>query len=229
MRWIHNYQLFLFDFDGLLVNTEEAHFRAYKKMCEDRGYYLDWDFDRYIQTAHYTSAGLEEQIYSQFPKLKAEEPNWSVLYNEKKQALISLFKTGQISLMPGVESLLKALADADIKRVVVTHSDEDLVKIIREQNASLHSIPHWITRRDYSHPKPHPECYQKAVELFAAPDDKVIGFEDTPRGLRALMQTRAVPVLVSAIPYPEINEFVDKGVSFFRSLEDIPRHGPSAT
>ena len=189
-------------------------------------YFLGWDFDRYIQTAHYTSAGLEEQIYAQFPKLKKEEPTWSVLYNEKKQALINLFKTGQISLMPGVEKLLQALADANINRAVVTHSDEDLVKIIREQNASLHSIPHWITRRDYTFPKPDPECYQKAIHTLARPSDAIIGFEDTPRGLRALNQTRAVPVLVSMIPYPEIEEFVDKGVSFFRSLEDIPPTGP---
>ena len=34
MDWIKKYQLFLFDFDGLLVNTEEMHFLAYKQMCE---------------------------------------------------------------------------------------------------------------------------------------------------------------------------------------------------
>ena len=32
MRWISEYQLFLFDLDGLLVNTEELHYQAYKNM-----------------------------------------------------------------------------------------------------------------------------------------------------------------------------------------------------
>lgn len=222
MKWIHDYQLFLFDFDGLLVNTELLHFKAYKQMLRNRNFDLDWDFDRYIQIAHYRAEGLEEQMYKKFPKLQEMEPNWSTLYAEKKQALIDLFHSGEIELMPGVVPLLKELEKAQIKRCVVTHSDFDLVSILKAQNPALQSIPEWITRRDYEHPKPNSECYVKAIEKFAEPTDNIIGFEDTPRGMRALLGTRAKPVLVSRIDYPEIDELKTKGVVHYKSFEDFP-------
>ena len=44
MNWISNYDLFLFDLDGLLVDTEKLHFEAYKRLCSRFGYELAWDF-----------------------------------------------------------------------------------------------------------------------------------------------------------------------------------------
>jgi beta-phosphoglucomutase len=221
MQWIHEFQLFLFDFDGLLVNSEEIHFLAYKQMCGNHGFHLDWDFNRYCQAAHYEAHFLEDQIYEKFPALKVKEPDWKVLYAEKKSNMISLLKQGAAHLMPGVERLLMALEEAKIKRCVVTHSPNELVNIVKEQHQALSSIPYWVTREQYSHPKPHPECYLKAINLYADKGDKVIGFEDTPRGLRALMETTAKPVLVCRADYPEIPYFKKMGAIHYRSIDSI--------
>lgn len=221
MHWIHQYQLFLFDFDGLLVNTEELHFMAYKKMCSLHGFRLEWDFDTYCQAAHYSSEALRDQIYAQFPDLKIQFPVWDVLYAEKKQAIVDLVEGGAVHLMPGVERLLTALEEANIKRCVVTHSPDELVNPIRKQHKILDSIPNWITRHDYTHAKPNPECYLKAIEKYAVNGDKVIGFEDTPRGIKALMATTAQPVMVSRVKYPEIPLFMKHGVFYYHSLDAI--------
>lgn len=221
MEWINQYQLFLFDFDGLLVNTEELHFFAYKKMCALHGFKLDWDFDTYCQAAHYSAEALRDQIYGQFPELKAQFPDWKVLYAEKKQALMDLVANGTVHLMPGAERLLKALEKANIKRCVVTHSPDDLVNAIRRQIPILDTIPDWITRHDYTHPKPHPECYIKAIEKFAHNGDRIIGFEDTPRGVKALMPTQAQAVMISRVRYPEIPMFMKHGVLHYPSLDAI--------
>lgn len=221
MHWIENYQLFLFDFDGLLVNTEEIHFLAYQRMCKERGFDLDWSFPRYCRSAHYSADALKEDIYAKFPKLQEMEPDWSVLYAEKKKAIMELLHEGAVHLMPGVEVFLKALQEKGVKRCVVTHSPDELVNLVRKKNPILDSIPNWITRHDYAHPKPNPECYLKAIALFANPGDRVIGFEDTPRGLQALMGTAAKPVLVCRADYPEIPDFVNKGVVHIPSFENI--------
>jgi beta-phosphoglucomutase len=226
MDWIHNYQLFLFDFDGLLVDTERLHYKAYRAACQGRGFDLAWDFERYIMAAHYRAEGLEEQIYGEFPLLKELESDWSVIYAEKKANYIRLLKEDSVPLMPGAEQLLIALRDADVPRCVVTHSAGDLVKIIREKNPVLNTIPHWITREHYDAPKPSPECYQAAIKAHAGTNDAVIGFEDSPRGMAALLGSRAKPVLVSPMDHPGISQLRDEGVSFFRSLEKIPRSGP---
>ena len=87
MRWIHQFQLFLFDFDGLLVNTEELHFLAYKKMCSNRGFNFDWSFERYCESANYIADLLKHELYEKFPLLYEMEPSWDVLYAEKKAIL----------------------------------------------------------------------------------------------------------------------------------------------
>jgi HAD superfamily hydrolase (TIGR01509 family) len=224
MQWIHNFQLFLFDFDGLLVNTEEIHYMAYKRMLEGRGCQLDWDFEQYCQIAHYSSSGLEERIYERFPQLKESEPSWSVLYAEKKQAIIDLVNAGAVQLMPGVSDLLKALMRASISRCVVTHSPDELVTAVRSQHAILQTIPDWFTREHYVQPKPHPECYHMAIGKLAKPNDRIIGFEDTPRGLKALIATRATPVLICEAHYPEIPEFLCLGAVHYPSFCHIPSH-----
>lgn len=219
MQWIHDYQCFLFDLDGLLVNTEEIHYIAYKKVCASRGFDLDWDFSRYCQAAHYHAEGLRDQIYAKFPELKKREPSWDTFYADKKQVMMDLLKQGAVHLMAGVEKLLKELEKAEITRCVVTHSPDEQVRVIREKNPILNTIPVWFTREHYTHPKPHPECYLQAIDKLVKDSDHIIGFEDTPRGLKALMQTPAQPVLISQVPYPEIPEFKQQGVLHFTSLE----------
>lgn len=209
MHWMHDYQLFLFDFDGLLVNSEELHFKAYQRMCEKYGFKLSWSLERYFQAAHYRAEGLKEEIYHALPGLYQKEPNWDILYAYKKQQVINLLNEGAIQLMPGVYELLTRLQEINIKRCVVTHSPSSLVEIVRRQHAILNTIPYWITREHYSHPKPHPEGYQLAIKKFANEKDKIIGFEDTPRGIEALLQTSAKPVLISPIVYNGIPSHVE--------------------
>lgn len=226
MQWIHDYQLVLFDFDGLLVNTEEIHYQAYQRMCARHGVVMEMSFENYCKIAHYRSEGLSEALYGQYPKLREQEPVWSVLYAEKKQAMIDLLNEGAVQLMPGAERLLLALNDAGISRCVVTHSANELISIIRKQHAIFDTIPVWITREQYSKPKPDPECYVKAVSLLAKPEDKIVGFEDSPRGLKAMMGSRAKPVLICQPIYPEIPDFVSNGVAHYTSFSAIPDDKP---
>lgn len=221
MQWIHDYELYLFDFDGLLVNTEQMQFAAYKRMCAGRGVHLNWSFEEYCRIAHYSADAMPGKLYGSFPELKTIEPRWEVLYAEKKKAMEDLLNEETIGLMPGVEKMLTLLENAGVKRCVVTHSPDHLVAIARKKNPILNTIPYWFTREHYSHPKPNPECYLKAIEKYAIPSDRVIGFEDSPRGLTALMGTRAKPVLVCEDIYPEIPAFKSKGVSHFHNFNEL--------
>lgn len=226
MQWIKDYQLFLFDFDGLLVNTEEIHYRAYQRMCAQRGVTMDMSFENYCKIAHYSADGLSEQLYQLYPALRDQEPTWGVLYGEKKQAIVDLLNEGAVQLMPGVERLLSTLQDASIPRCVVTHSPQELINTVRRQHKIFDTIPVWITREQYTKPKPDPECYQKAIQVLACPEDRVVGFEDTPRGLRALLGTRAKPVLICEINYPEIPDFIASKIAHYPTFAAIPDDMP---
>lgn len=168
-------------------------------MCADRGFSLKWDLSTYLSFALYSAEGVRKQIYKEFPDLFRYEPCWDILYQEKKQAYAELLVKKGADLMPGVESLLKELEKAGIKRCVVTHSALEQVNLIRSQLPILDSIPHWITRENYQNPKPSSECYRHAISKLADQKDRIIGFEDSPRGLKALLGTSAQGVLVSSV------------------------------
>lgn len=224
MQWVNHYQLVLFDFDGLLVNTEELHYKAYQRMCANRGVVMDMSFENYCKIAHYNSIGLSEQLYKHYPKLKGV--SWETLYAEKKQEMINLLEEGTVQLMPGVERILTALEEASVPRCVVTHSPSEIINTVRKGHPIFDTISVWITREHYTKAKPDPECYIKALEMLAKPSDKIIGFEDTPRGLNALLGTRVKPVLICETPYPEIPTFIAAGIAHYPTFLDIPDQGP---
>lgn len=221
MRWTEDFQLFLFDFDGLLVNTEELHYLAYKQMMHQRGLELTWDFSRYCLSAHYTAEKLRNELYTEFPLLNDLGMPWEALYHEKQQAIHALLIKHPPNLLEGVEELLQYLQAHHMAHCVVTHSSDSLVNTVRQAHPTLDQIPFWITRHDYTHPKPDPECYELAISRYGKPGNRVIGFEDSPRGLSALMGSSAVPVLVTQIPYPEIPDLVARGAHHYRSFSEI--------
>ncbi len=218
MRWIHNFQLFLFDFDGLLVNTEHLHYQAYVNMLAKRGITLSLSFANFFELAHLSSSAWKEALYAEIPNL---EPNWQILYSEKKEAYLSLIQSGKVELMPGVARLLKALDEAKIRRCVVTHSTLEDTKLIRSQLPILETIPKWITREDYEKPKPSPECYLKAIELYGEKGDRIIGFEDSVRGLKALRGTSALSILICPKHHPLLSIALEDGGQHFESLSDV--------
>lgn len=215
MQWIQKYDLFLFDFDGLLVNTEELHFAAYREMCRRRGYDLKWTLSQFFQAAHFDSAGLKKAIYQEFPALFEQEPRWEVLYAEKKQSYEQLLEKGDLTLMPGVEEVLIALEKAGKKRCVVTNSAKVQIDLIKQKIPVLNTIPHWFTRENYKEPKPHPECYLMAMKQLGQPNDRVIGFEDSTRGLTALRDA-GVPTrfLICPADHPQMSQGSPEGIYF---------------
>lgn len=215
------YQLFLFDLDGLLVNTEELHFRAYMQMLAARGFILDWDFATYFQIAQQDAGAPEREIYKKFPKLYEMEPSWAVLYSEKKQAYKKILENEPAPLLEGVDRLLTLLHEHNTKRAVVTHTSRSLVDIIRSQNPLLNTIEHWFCREDYKEPKPSPDGYLKAIDTLASPSCKIIGFEDSYRGMRSLMATRAKPVLVNSHDEALRQTFQKQGVLTFSSFNNL--------
>jgi HAD superfamily hydrolase (TIGR01509 family) len=222
MNWIQKFDLFLFDFDGLLVNTEELHFEAYRQMCQGRGYSLDWSLFEFFEAAHFSSTGLRDAIYRKFPELQKQEPRWDVLYAEKKQRYQELLERGRLSLTPGVAEILVALEKAAKRRCVVTNSTRVQVDLVKKKIPVLNTIPVWITRENYREPKPDPECYLAAIRQLGKPGDLVIGFEDSVRGFQALKEAGvSTALLIGPQDHPQMKAF--KGTYFpsFNSIVDL--------
>lgn len=222
MDRVEKYTLIFFDFDGLLVNTEHLHFQAYQALCKNRGFSLDWDFARYCSIAHASSLGLRNTIYEDLPLLYQEEPNWSVLYAEKKEHYRKILLEGGIQLMPGVAEVIDLISKLGLRSCVVTNSFKEQTDEICRQLPLLQKLPHWITREDYKHPKPAPDPYLAAIAKWAKPSDRIVGFEDTLRGVESLQAAGVEAVVISSCLGAESQKKL-QGVSQFSSFLELLR------
>ncbi len=222
MDYLKKYTLFLFDFDGLLVNTEHLHFEAYRLMCKNRGFALSWDFTKFCSIAHKDDTGLQKQIYAELPSLHQMESNWSILYAEKKAYYQSLLQEGNLSVMPGVETMLSHLASLDKKRCVVTNSTRTQIDLIKERLAILQTIPHWFTREDYQRSKPAPDGYLKALSTLSTSSDTCIGFEDTLRGYTALQRASIPGIVISSVLSEEMRQnLLEQKAEIYSSFTEL--------
>ncbi len=244
MQKIQESDLLLFDMDGLLVDTERVHYRAYQKMCLSRGFALPWDFSTYCHFAHrgsefHRSLFLEDQtlychfahrgsdllekgIYEILPDLKVQEPHWKVLHQEKQEKFLEIVAEEGVDLMLGVELMLQVFPLKEKRSCVVTHSSEALARAIYQKLPILRNIPFWVTREQYTSPKPAPDAYLTAIRLYGKPGDKIVGFEDSLRGYLALESANVPAVVISSILSLEVrNDLQRKQVYYFSSFNDF--------
>lgn len=215
---ILDYQLYLFDFDGLLVDTEPLHYASYIELARRRGLPLNWDFNRFSLEAHGKAMGFFDGWQREYPRLFEEGPSKEELYEQKKRIYSELLVDYPLKLMDGVQPLLSALDAAEIKRAVVTNSPKAQIEIIKKSLPLLQTIPLWITREQYAHPKPSPEGYLKAISLLAKPGDRIIGFEDSLKGLKALLAADVEAVLICSADSEFVKEGRRLGAQHFETL-----------
>ncbi|MEL7431363.1 MAG: HAD family phosphatase [Chlamydiota bacterium] len=200
MDWIDLFDLFLFDFDGLLVDTESLHYRAYQESCAHFGEKLLWDFSTFLGYAHASSEELQRVLKNELPQV-FRQVSWDVFYERKKTNYYRLLEVDPPKLTKGAASLLSRLEKEKKTAVIVTHSPRAHVLRLIGKEPILQTITMVVTREDYERPKPFPDSYLCAMERF--PEKRqVVGFEDSFRGLEALSQVALVPVFIQKRSYP---------------------------
>lgn len=131
-----------------------------------------------------------------------------------------------IHLMPGVEKFLSYLHKLEKPCYVVTNATEQQVIAIKDSHPILDTIKSWITREQYTEPKPSPECYIKALKVHGNINAKGIGFEDSSRGLKALVSSPLTSVLIYPSYYPKIDLTKFNPDYTFCSFDEILRELP---
>ncbi len=218
---ILEYDGYFFDFDGLLASTEKIHFHAYKLMLANHGYTLPWDFTTYCSFAHQSTAYFASSIYQLFPDLEKKEPDWMMLREQKQQIYLDLLDLEPVDLMPGVERFLTLLSSKKKPMYVVTNAPGNQVEKIQRHQPVLNCFNAWITREYYHHPKPSSDGYLKALEIHGDPHCKGIGFEDSIKGIQALMNSPLEPVWIRPKDYPKTLEPSKSLKWIFSSFEEL--------
>lgn len=166
---------YIFDFDGVLANSMEAHFSSYKEALEEVNIPLD-------KAKFYSNAGMtgKEQI-----AFFADKANTSIdvdkAYTRKTQ-LWDKYTDRIISISCNLE-LLKCLRAAGFRVAIATGSSlGTVIPIMKEYQIEVDAI---VTADDVKRGKPHPDLFLFAAEKLGFSPEKCIVVEDSDVGIAA--------------------------------------------
>lgn len=182
----------LFDFDGTLANTEEAHFRVWNHVLGKFGQQLsEADF-----AANFTGLSVEpasKRLIERFDLPVTTQE----LVDLKVNMTIEVFAEEPPQLMPQVIEVLEWAHQKGLKLAIVTASSRAELMPVFEYYHFEKYFQKTVTRDDVVHSKPEPECYLLGLERLGLEASDAAAVEDTGYGVqaasRAGLEVIAVP------------------------------------
>jgi len=169
-----NDSFILLDLDGTLINSNLAHYNAYKIIFEN--YSIP-----FLSIDEWNHVILNDNIDNYLKNIWDEQTINKIKF-EKREIL----KNELISYTTNSENFLNFLIKNDFNFCVVTNTNEETVKIFKEKLPVLNQIKQWVYREEYNFPKPNAECYELAKYKYYKNEDNIIGIEDSIVGYKAL-------------------------------------------
>ena len=163
----------LFDFDGVVVDTEPQ----YSLFWDEKGEKYHPEIPEF---GHHIKGQTLTQIYSQyFLQPEGIQP-------EITRELLDFETRMTFEFIPGVVDFMKELRQKGVKIAIVTSSNDQKMANAHRALPELKSMVDAIITADkVTHSKPHPECFLLGAETLQMPIDRCIVFEDSFHGLES--------------------------------------------
>ncbi len=186
----------LFDLDGVITDTAEYHYLAWKKLADDLGISIDRQFNEKLKGVSREDSlrlilehGGREKDFSgtEFNQLaKSKNDN----YVEMIQAV------SPKDVYPGILELLKALKKADIKISLASASKNG--PFLLKQMELTDYFDGIADPAAVRAGKPAPDIFILAAEVVGLAPNECIGIEDAQAGISAIKASGAFPVGVGS-------------------------------
>jgi HAD superfamily hydrolase (TIGR01509 family) len=186
-------EAFIFDVDGTIADTEEAHRVAFNLAFELHG--LGWRWPRAEYRELLKVAGGKERLRSYIEGLPVSEQERGRLRSmvrdvhfDKTRLYCSVLKDGAVPLRAGVERLLEeALAGGYRLAIASTTSAVNIFALLQStlgrRGRDMFAV---IACGDQvARKKPAPDIYQLALNSLDLRAEQAVAFEDSALGLRA--------------------------------------------
>lgn len=204
----------LFDFDGLIVDTESVGYQTWKELYERHGH--DLAVETYAQ-----AIGTEfNELYDPRRDLDTlmgvplQWPELELLRLERERELRTTLKT-----LPGVVDRLEEARELGIPCAVASSSPLSWVGRWIDQLELRPYFHHLTTVDDTGKVKPDPSLFLHAAGRLQVEPDHVLIFEDSLNGLRA---AKAAGMRCIAVPGPMTRHLDFEGAfKEVRSLEEV--------
>jgi len=198
----------VFDFDGLILDTETPLFESWKDIYREAGVTISVDYWASILG---TSADPQEG-YEILEQHLGHPIDRDALHERRMRREMELLK-GE-TVLPGVVDMLRSGKRAGLSLAIASSSDRKWVTGHIDSLGLRSYFETVVCADDVAHTKPAPDLYRLAVERLGVSPSQAIAFEDSAHGVRAAVRAGlycvAVPNRITQeLDFGEADRIVD--------------------
>jgi beta-phosphoglucomutase len=208
-----NKKAFIFDLDGVIVDTAKYHFLAWQKLANQLG--IDFTHEHNESLKGVSRVRSLEIILAlgNVQTTEAEKNKWLVQKNE--EYLSYLVTMDEKELLPDVPRVLAFLKEH--QQFIALGSASKNARPILEKTNILHYFDAIVDGNDVSNAKPDPEVFIRAAQLVGVSNTNSIVFEDSVAGIQA---ANAAQMISIGVGDPLVLHEAQYHFKDFTSLED---------
>jgi HAD superfamily hydrolase (TIGR01509 family) len=183
----------VFDFDGLILDTETSVYEAWRIVYEEHDQVLPKD--RWLTRIGTDGSGFD-------PLAELCERVGEALDAEKIRSRRMAFHRAHIAKldqMPGVRACLEYARAKSINTAIASSSPNNWVSGHIERLGLAHFFDEVVTAEHVEAAKPAPDLYLRATELLGVDPGDAIALEDSPNGVES---AKAAGLFCVAVPGP---------------------------
>lgn len=173
----------IFDLDGVITDTAEYHYLAWKSLADELNLPFDKEFNEKLKGVSRMESlelilSLGDTAYSDEEK-KALAEKKNDLYKEMIQ------KVTPADLLPGIEALLKELQEAGIGTALASASKN--APFILDRLGVTHYFNHVVDVNLIKQGKPDPEIFLTGAAKLGVLPEECVGIEDAEAGIESIL------------------------------------------
>lgn len=219
----------IFDVDGTLADTEDAHLNAFNQAFADLE--LGWHWSQKDYSTLLEISGGKERI-KQFwlqenPKVKgldaqAVTDHIARIHELKTAYYESAVNKGEVQLRPGVLALIQEAVNSRVHVAIATTTSPVNIATLMRHAIGPDWRSHFAAVEDASTApvkKPHPQVYLHLLKKLGLKAQDCMAFEDSRNGLQAA-SSAGLATIITPTHYTQHHEF-DGALKVLPSLKGV--------
>ena len=176
-----NQKCFIFDLDGVIVDTAKYHYLAWQKLAQQLGIDFTPEHNEKLKGV---SRVRSLEIILALGNITALQEDKEIWLKQKNDEYLSYLVTmDESEVLPGVLPVLEFLKENNQK--IVLGSASKNAKPILEKAKVINFFDAVVDGNDVSNAKPDPEVFLQGAKKVQFPPEKCIVFEDAVAGIQA--------------------------------------------
>jgi beta-phosphoglucomutase len=171
----------VFDFDGVLADSEPLHLRSYQHVLSPLGITLTRD-EYYAEHLGYDDEGVFTRIAEKHG-LHFDAPQLSALIGDKTRVFDGLMASGEM-LYPAARACVERMAARFPLGIASGALRHEIDAILRAGGLDRH-FRFIVASGDTPEGKPAPDPYRRAAELHGLPPSDCVAIEDSRWGIES--------------------------------------------